>query len=292
MKTEISKNKIKQIIKSYIKENKTSNIILEQDSNLKSRLKALENCFNETLTPTTTNMSGKGDEAWAIRCTSPTTKAVRYFFINGKIAQKSGINDGLSYLPDASWNPDNCSPSQKSNSYTHGQLTRIDIWKNKGAKLKNDLEGEDQTTYKPKLVSPKSEGLFEDKDFEDGPEGRGFYMWVPPANLNAMKSNNSKSAADITKTFTDLVNKHTPDNNKDCKNAVRTFYESYKYRLPIPASEMAILQPKVKACRTRFYQNWGALQGGNNLDKMLEVLAQVRYDSPWFVTAVLDDKIN
>ena len=34
MKTEIGRLKIKQILKSYIKENKTSNVILEQNNDI------------------------------------------------------------------------------------------------------------------------------------------------------------------------------------------------------------------------------------------------------------------
>ena len=158
MKTEISKNKIRQILKSYIKENKTSNIILEQsnDVDLYSKLKGMERCFNPNLKATTTTMNGTGDNKYAIRTTGKSG-GFRYFFINGKIGQQLP-NEGLIYLPDT-WNPSDCSPSQQSESFSKQQQTFIDAWiaNNPGAKLEDELRGEEKYTFEKHLASPKND---------------------------------------------------------------------------------------------------------------------------------------
>jgi len=267
MKTEIGRIKIKQILKSYIKENKTSNVILEQnnDTQLVSKLKGLIKCFNSTLVPTVTKMGGEGDYKFAIRTTGKLG-GYRYFFINGKAAQqpKDGV---LKYVSD--WNPSECAPSQQSASYTTQQKSFIESWKSKhpGAKFQDDLRGEEQSSYTEQLVSPKSDGIFT----ED------LYMWLPPANL--------KLGSTITDAFKLQADAQTPTDNKGCKEAVKTFYDAYKNQLAIDPSVVSSLNKQVKACRTRYYQKWGFLQGGNKLDKMLEELAGVTSTEPWYVSA-------
>ena len=63
MKTEISRIKIKKILKSYIKENKTSNIILEQnqDVSLSTKLQGMLSCFNPDIKPAVIQMSDDGN---------------------------------------------------------------------------------------------------------------------------------------------------------------------------------------------------------------------------------------
>ena len=266
MKTEISKNKIKQILKSYIKENKTSNIILEQSNNvdLYSKLKGMERCFMPNLKATTTTMNGTGDDKYAIRTTGKLG-GYRYFFISGKVAQQLP-NEGLLYLPD-NWNPSDCSPSQQSESYTKSQQTFIDSWKknNPGAKLENELQGEEKNTYTEQLVSPKSDRIFT----ED------LYMWLPPANI---------STADIAEYLGTAVAAQIPKTPDACKLLVKTFYQGFKSGTAVSLSPSVIKAnaKKVKACRDLFYQNLG--RKGKEFDAMLVELANVTSTSPWFVT--------
>lgn len=267
MKTEISKNKIRQILKSYIKENKTSNIILEQsnDVGLYSKLKGMERCFKPNLMATTTTMNGTGDNKYAIRTTGKSG-GFRYFFINGKIGQQLP-NEGLIYLPDT-WNPSDCSPSQQSESYTKQQRTFIDAWiaNNPGAKLENELRDEEKYTYEKHLASRKNDIFTED-----------LYMWLPPANI---------SAEDIAVSLSKSVTEQIPQTPKACKLLVKTFYQGYKSgsAVSLPPSVIKSSAKKVKACRDLFYQKIGPLKGGKKFDEMLEELAKVTSTSPWTVT--------
>jgi hypothetical protein len=267
MKTEISKNKIKQILKSYIKENKTSNIILEQSNNvdLYSKLKGMERCFTPNLKATTTTMNGTGDNKYAIRTTGKLG-GFRYFFISGKVAQQLP-NEGLLYLPD-SWNPSDCSPSQQSESYTKQQQSFIDSWKknNPGAKLEDELRDEEKYTFEKHLASPKNDIFTED-----------LYMWLPPANI---------SPEDIAASLAKSVTAQIPQTPDACKLLVKTFYQGFKSGTAVSLSPSVIKAnaKKVKACRDLFYQKIGRLKGGKKFDDMLNELAQVTSTSPWFVT--------
>lgn len=273
MKTEISRLKIKQILKSYIKENKTSNVILEQinDITLPDKLKKMVGCFNSVLNPTVTNMGGDGDpnHKFSIKTTG-TKGGVRYFYIDGKVAEKLTPNAGIIFKesPEFDWEPNKCAPSQQSASYTNLQKSFIENWKQKGAKFQDELRKEEQNLYTKKLVSPKSKGIFT----ED------LYMWLPPANF-------TETTDSTISEFKKQAGAQTPKNNKDCKEAVKTFYDAYKNQLAIDLSLVSSLKTRVKACRTRYYQNWGFLQGGRNLNKMLEELAKVTSTEPWYVSA-------
>ena len=268
MKTEISKNKIRQILKSYIKENKTSNIILEQsnDVGLYSKLKGMERCFKPNLMATTTTMNGTGDNKYAIRTTGKSG-GFRYFFINGKIGQQLP-NEGLIYLPDT-WNPSDCSPSQQSESFTKKQQTFIDAWRknNPGAKLEDELRDEEQYTFEKHLASRKNDIFTED-----------LYMWLPPANISGT------TIADYLETAVDAQIPKTPD---ACKLLVKTFYQGFKSGTAVSLSPSVIKAnaKKVKACRDLFYQKIGRLKGGKKFDEMLVELAKVTSTSPWFVTS-------
>ena len=271
MKTEIGRLKIKQILKSYIKENKTSNVILEQnnDISLPNKLKRLIGCFPSSLNPTVVNMGGDGNYSQSIKTTGPKG-GVRYFYIDGKVAEQL-TPDGVIQFRQSPWDPSKCAPSQQLASYTQPQLTFIKSWKqaNVGAKLKNELKGEELNTYTKKIASPKTDGIFT----ED------LFMWLPPVNLNDSSS--------TTTNFTALVRGQTPKNNKDCKDAVKNFYDAYINKLEgINQSEILTMNKRVKACRTRYYKKWGFLQGGNKLDDMLEKLSQITpINSPWYVKA-------
>ena len=89
MKTEIGRLKIKQILKSYIKENKTSNVILEQNNDipLPNKLKSMVKCFSPSLTPIVTKMGGVGNYEFSIKTTGPKG-GIRYFYIDGKVAEQ------------------------------------------------------------------------------------------------------------------------------------------------------------------------------------------------------------
>ena len=268
MKTEISKNKIRQILKSYIKENKTSNIILEQsnDVGLYSKLKGMERCFKPNLKATTTTMNGTGDNKYAIRTTGKSG-GFRYFFINGKIGQQLP-NEGLIYLPDT-WNPSDCSPSQQSESFTKQQQTFIDAWikNNPGAKLENELRDEEKYTFEKHLASRKNDIFTED-----------LYMWLPPANI---------STADIAEYLAKSVNAQIPQTPEACKLLVKTFYQGYKSGTAVSLTPSLIKSSakKVKACRDLFYQKIGRLKGGKKFDTMLEELSGVTSTEPWYVSA-------
>jgi hypothetical protein len=274
MKTEIGRLKIKQILKSYIKENKTSNVILEQNNDipLPNRLKRMVGCFPPSLKPTVTAMGGDGNYAYSIQTTG-LKGGIRYFYIDGKVAEKLTTDGAIQFRksPELDWDPSKCAPSQQLASYTQPQLSFIKSWKqtNVGAKLKNELQGEELNTYTKKLASPKTDGIFT----ED------LYMWLPPVNLN--------DSGGSTTNFTALVRGQTPKNNKDCKAAVKSFYDAYINKLEnISPSEILTMNKRVKACRTRYYQKWGFLQGGDKLDKMLEELSQITpITSPWYVKA-------
>lgn len=283
MKTEISRIKIKQILKSYIKENKTSNIILEQNQDvvLETKLQGMLWCFHPEIKAKVTKMSSDGNpnHNYSIE-TSGKTTGVRYWYIDGLVSVTDATTKNINFVRDTKtgeikkWKVELCSQGKQSAGYTPQQKSFIASWKeaNVGAKEESELEGLDIKKYKRTLVSPETDRLFP----------KDFYMWMPPANLNTMTSST------ITNAFATEVENLKPDNNEECKKLVKTFYDAYKNRLP-PPKNIKTLNDNVKACRTRYYKNWGFLQGGNRLDDMLEVLAQVKYDSPWFVKAPLED---
>ena len=282
MKTEISRIKIKQILKSYIKENKTSNIILEQNQDvaLRTKLQGMLSCFNPEINAKVIEMSNDGNPSHKFSIqTSGKTYGIRYWYIDGMVAVTDATYKNISFVKTKTgeyqkWKVELCSQGTQTSGYTSNQISFIKDFKlkNVGAKEENELEGLDTKKYKRKLVSPKTDRIF--------PED--FYMFIPPANLNTLTSST------ITDEFKTKVKALTPDNNKDCKKLVKTFYDAYTNRLP-PPDNIEILKSNVKACRTRFYQKWGFLQGGNNLDIMLDVVSQVKYDNPWFVPGGLDD---
>jgi hypothetical protein len=276
MKTEIGRLKIKQILKSYIKENKTSNVILEQNNDipLPNKLKSMVGCFSASLKPSVTKMGGVGNYEFSIRTTG-TKGGVRYFYIDGKVAEKLTPDAALTFRksPEFDWEPSKCAPSQQSSSYTEAQKSFIESWKSKhpGAKFQDELRDEELNKYTKQLVSPKSDRIFT----ED------LFMWLPPANL--------KTGDAITQ-FKQQAAAQQPTDNKGCKDAVKTFYTEYKNQSVIDPSVVLALNKQVKACRTRYYKKWGTLQGllggGNKLDDMLEELSQITpITSPWYVTA-------
>ena len=251
MKTEIGRLKIKQILKSYIKENKTSNVILEQnnDISLPNKLKRLIGCFSLSLKPIVTKMGADAGSNYEFSIKTTGTKGgVRYFYIDGKVAEKLTPDAAITFKesPKFDWEPSKCAPSQQSASYTDRQKSFIVSWKSKhpGAKFQDELRDEELNKYTKQLVSPKSDGIFT----ED------LYMWLPPANL--------KTGDAITQ-FKEQAAAQQPTDNKGCKDAVKTFYNEYKNQSVIDPSVVLALKKQVKACRTRYYKKWGFLQGGN-----------------------------
>jgi hypothetical protein len=206
--------------------------------------------------------------------TSGITSGVRYWYIDGLVSVTDATTKNINFVRDTKtgeikkWKVELCSQGKQSAGYTPQQNSFIESWRrtNVGAKEESELQGEERNTFTKKLASPKSERIFT----ED------FYMWLPPANL--------KSGSTITDAFKLQADAQTPTDNTGCKEAIKTFYDAYKNQLAIPPSDILTLNKQVKACRTRYYQKWGFLQGGRNLDKMLDELSKVTSTSPWFVT--------
>ena len=278
MKTEISRIKIKQILKSYIKENKTSNIILEQnqDVSLSTKLQGMLSCFNPDIKPTVIQMSDDGNpnHKYSIQTTG-TNGGLRYWYIDGMVSVYDATTKSINFVKTKTgeikkWKVELCSQGTQSAGYTPQQKSFIESWKrtNVGAKLENELQGEEKNTYTKQLVSPKSDRVF--------PED--LYMWLPPANI---------STADIAEYLGKAVNAQIPQTPDACKLLVKTFYRGYKAGTAVNLSPSDIKSNanKVKACRDLFYQKIGRLKGGRKFDSMLDELAQVTSTEPWYVRA-------
>jgi hypothetical protein len=123
------------------------------------------------------------------------------------------------------------------------QKVVIDKWKSQGYKLENEVDAEQEKSWKKELVSPKSAGVF----VED------LYMFKPPGTIKN---------TDITRAFEDAVKDQTPENDDDCKTVIEAYYFAYVNTLSFEPNAIIPMKEKAQACKNRYYKRWEGLFGG------------------------------
>ena len=130
----------------------------------------------------------------------------------------------------------------------------ISQFKEKGAKLENEVTALEAKAWTRKLVSPKSDGLFS----ED------LFMYFPP---------NTITNAEITTLFTNAVNDQTPQDSSDCKTSIEAYYMAFKKKKVFTDDVLSAMKEKVQACKNEYYGSWGTFGGGKTIDGYLDMLS-------------------
>lgn len=137
---------------------------------------------------------------------------------------------------------------------TADQQKIIQKWKNQNAKLRNELDPEEAKTWSARVVSPASEGYF----------NQDLIMYFPPENV--VGSNADK----ISNEFNKAVNNQTPTSKKDCRDTIRAYYEAWKTKKRIQPNTFEPMKEKVQACVNQFDGEWGGVL--SKIDEYVQTL--------------------
>jgi hypothetical protein len=141
------------------------------------------------------------------------------------------------------------------NGLTPEQTAFIEDWKKLGAKETLTPEDRAKNIYTYKIV-PGSEQVF----------NGGLKMWLSPENVKNAAVTTSAKASRLAQT-TDI---------KDCKEAIEEYFLDFKQKNTLSSSEFNTLKAKVQACKNQHKGKWsklGILDGGNKIDKYLDILS-------------------
>jgi hypothetical protein len=138
---------------------------------------------------------------------------------------------------------------------TEDQQKIVEKWKSQGYKLRKDLDPEEANTWKPKLVSPASEGYF----------SQDLIMYSDPTV--------TVKDATITTTIQQSLQNRIPTDQKDCKTTIEAYYLAFKKKRPLEPNEFEALKTKTQACKNEYGGDWGALSGGRRMDNYLEIMS-------------------
>jgi len=151
---------------------------------------------------------------------------------------------------------------------TASQISIINDWGKQGYKLRNQLTPEEAKTFKSKVVSPASDGIF----------SQDLIMFFDPNAVQGVKSGETK--VNITTVIQNAVESRIPTDKKDCKQTIEAYYISWKKKRPLAPNEFNALKEKAQACKNEFYGDWGASLGGNKTDKIVDILTGVSMGGP------------
>lgn len=150
---------------------------------------------------------------------------------------------------------------------TASQKSVISDWGNKGYKLRNELTPEEAKTFKSKVVSPASDGIF----------SQDLIMYFDPNAVQGVKSGETKVS--ITTVIQNAVESRIPTDKKDCKQTIEAYYISWKKKRPLAPNEFNALKEKAQACKNEFYGDWGPI-GGGKVDNIIDIMTGVKMGGP------------
>ena len=150
---------------------------------------------------------------------------------------------------------------------TASQKSVISDWGNKGYKLRNELTPEEAKTFKSKVVSPASDGIF----------SQDLIMYFDPNAVQGVKSGETKVS--ITTVIQNAVESRIPTDKKDCKQTIEAYYISWKKKRPLAPNEFNALKEKAQACKNEFYGDWGPI-GGGKVDNIIDIMTGVEMGGP------------
>ena len=150
---------------------------------------------------------------------------------------------------------------------TASQKSVISDWGNKGYKLRNELTPEEAKTFKSKVVSPASDGIF----------SQDLIMFFDPNAVQGVKSGDTKVS--ITTVIQNAVESRIPTDKKDCKQTIEAYYISWKKKRPLAPNEFNALKEKAQACKNEFYGDWGPI-GGGKVDNIIDIMTGVKMGGP------------
>lgn len=150
---------------------------------------------------------------------------------------------------------------------TASQISIINDWGKQGYKLRNELTPEEAKTFKSKVVSPASEGIF----------SQDLIMYFDPNAVQGVKSGETKVS--ITTVIQNAVESRIPTDKKDCKQTIEAYYISWKKKRPLAPNEFNALKEKAQACKNEFYGDWGPI-GGGKVDNIIDIMTGVKMGGP------------
>ena len=150
---------------------------------------------------------------------------------------------------------------------TASQISVINDWGKQGYKLRNQLTPEEAKTFKSKVVSPASDGIF----------SQDLIMFFDPNAVQGVKSGDTKVS--ITTVIQNAVESRIPTDKKDCKQTIEAYYISWKKKRPLAPNEFSALKEKAQACKNEFYGDWGPI-GGGKVDDIIDVMTGVKMGGP------------
>ena len=150
---------------------------------------------------------------------------------------------------------------------TASQKSVISDWGKQGYKLRNELTPEEAKTFKSKVVSPASDGIF----------SQDLIMYFDPNAVQGVKSGETKVS--ITTVIQNAVESRIPTDKKDCKQTIEAYYISWKKKRPLAPNEFNALKEKAQACKNEFYGDWGPI-GGGKVDDIIDIMTGVKMGGP------------
>jgi len=145
---------------------------------------------------------------------------------------------------------------------TPDQITVIKKWKDKGGKLRKELDPEEAKTFVSKVVSPASEGYF----------SQDLVMYFSPDTFVGA------DGASIEQQFNSAVSSQTPSSKGDCKNTIEAYYQAYVTKKRIQPNAFEPMKEKVQACANEFNGKWGGIL--SRIDNYVDILRGVKEGGP------------
>jgi len=142
------------------------------------------------------------------------------------------------------------------------QARTIKKWKDKGAKLRKELDPEEAKTWSSRVVSPASEGYF----------SQDLVMYFPPENVVGSNGSN------IEQQFNLAVSSQTPSSKGDCKNTIEAYYNAYVTKKRLQPNTFEPMKEKVQACANEFNGKWGGVL--SRIDNYVDILRGVKEGGP------------